>query len=208
MACLEKEVDVDVELVPFSIEAGYEPKHPEVLRINPKQQVPVLIDGDLELYDSTQILEYLEARFPSPALWPSTPQAKAQARLLELEMDELFMPHVVQLFPKNRSIASSEAIDAAQTAIIAFYKQWNARLATHGQPFMARTLSYADLALLPFQFMAEVLGVGMPAELSHLGAWRSRMLARPSARPLARGWAMTQAAGLDLPAFACLDKAT
>ena len=35
-------------MVPFEMKTLYEPKHPEVVRINPKRQVPVLIDGDLE----------------------------------------------------------------------------------------------------------------------------------------------------------------
>ena len=48
----------------------YSPKHPEVLRINPKRQVPVLVHGDLEIFDSTQIFEYLEDLQPDPPLWP------------------------------------------------------------------------------------------------------------------------------------------
>ena len=38
-------------MVPFEMKTLYQPKHPEVLRINPKRQVPVLIDGDLEIFD-------------------------------------------------------------------------------------------------------------------------------------------------------------
>ena len=51
IAVLEKGLDFELVMVPF--EAAYEPKHPEVLRINPKRQVPVLIHGDLEIFDST-----------------------------------------------------------------------------------------------------------------------------------------------------------
>ena len=47
-------------MVPFDMQRLYEPKHPEVLRINPKRQVPVLIHDGLEIFDSTQIFEYLE----------------------------------------------------------------------------------------------------------------------------------------------------
>ena len=47
-------------MVPFEMATLYQPKHPEVARINPKRQVPVLVDGDLEIFDSTQIFEYLE----------------------------------------------------------------------------------------------------------------------------------------------------
>ena len=60
IAALEKGLAFELVMVPFEMKTLYQPKHPEVLRINPKRQVPVLIDGDLEIFDSTQIFEYLE----------------------------------------------------------------------------------------------------------------------------------------------------
>ena len=54
------------------MERLYEPKHPAVERINPKRQVPVLIDGSTEIFDSTQIFEYLEDAAPTPPLWPTS----------------------------------------------------------------------------------------------------------------------------------------
>ncbi len=84
-------------MVPFEMKVLYEPKHPEVVRINPKRQVPVLIDGDLELFDSTQIFEYLETLKRDPALWPAEPRARARARLLEHKSDEVYFPHIVRL---------------------------------------------------------------------------------------------------------------
>src|SRR5271157_4729790 len=71
IAALEKGLDFDLVMVPYDWHLGYSPKHPEVLRINPKGQVPVVVHGDLEIFDSTQILEYLEDLKPTPALWPS-----------------------------------------------------------------------------------------------------------------------------------------
>ena len=50
IAALEKGLDVELIMVPFEMKTLYQPKHPEVLRINPKRQVPVLIDGNLEIY--------------------------------------------------------------------------------------------------------------------------------------------------------------
>ena len=60
IATIEKGLDVELVMVPFDMDRLYEPKHPEVVRINPKRQVPVLVLGDLELFDSTQIFEFLE----------------------------------------------------------------------------------------------------------------------------------------------------
>jgi glutathione S-transferase len=96
IAAHEKGLDVELIMVPFEMKTLYQPKHPEVLRINPKRQVPVLIDdgpgGDLELFDSTQIFEYFETVKPEPALWPADAKARARARLLEHKSDEGLFP--------------------------------------------------------------------------------------------------------------------
>ena len=75
IALREKGQKFELVMVPFVKGDRYEPKHPEVLRINPKGQVPVLVhagpeEGAVELFDSTQIFEYLEDAFPEPPLWP------------------------------------------------------------------------------------------------------------------------------------------
>ncbi|MGB1087010.1 MAG: glutathione S-transferase family protein, partial [Alphaproteobacteria bacterium] len=93
----EKGINFELEMVPFSLKTLYEPKHEVVARVNPKGQVPVLVDGDLEIFDSTQIFEYLEDKFPTPALWPADPVARARARQWELKSDEVFFSHVITL---------------------------------------------------------------------------------------------------------------
>ena len=54
IALREKGVDFELVMVPFDKSDRYEPRHKEVLRINPKRQVPVLVHGDVELFDSTR----------------------------------------------------------------------------------------------------------------------------------------------------------
>ena len=51
--------------------------------LSPLRRVPVLIDGDVVLADSTVVCEYLEERTPAPPLLPSGPAARARARWLE-----------------------------------------------------------------------------------------------------------------------------
>src|SRR6266849_4983791 len=97
IALREKSIAFELEMVPFEMKTLYEPKHPEVVRINPKRQVPVLVDGDLELYDSTLILQYLEDRYPTPALFPSDPVARARCRQLEAAADEILFPPIFEL---------------------------------------------------------------------------------------------------------------
>jgi glutathione S-transferase len=49
IAAHEKALAFEPVMAPFDRDKGYSPMHPEVLRANPKRQVPVLIDGDLAL---------------------------------------------------------------------------------------------------------------------------------------------------------------
>ncbi len=51
--------------------------------MNPRAEVPALVDGDFALYDSTVICEYLEDRYPEPAIYPRDPRLRAECRLLE-----------------------------------------------------------------------------------------------------------------------------
>lgn len=52
-------------------------------RVSPLRRIPVLIDGDLVLNDSTVIAEYVDERWPEPALMPKSPADRARARWME-----------------------------------------------------------------------------------------------------------------------------
>lgn len=183
IAALEKGLDVQVEMVPFDMKALYEPKHPEVLRVNPKRQVPVLIDGDLEIFDSTQIFEYFEEIKPQPPLWPTSVRGRARARLLEMKSDEVFFPHIVRLMSLQRSLDDPAAVTAIGAAV-AYDREMEALLAD-GREYLAGDYSYADIAFYMAQFFADRLGAPMPDDVGRLLAWRERMTARPPVRRVA-----------------------
>ena len=69
----------------------------------------MLVDGDLALFDSTQIFEYLEDLQPQPPLWPRDLHERARARQLELKSDEVYFPHVVRLMGLQSSLLSRTA---------------------------------------------------------------------------------------------------
>jgi len=180
IAAFEKGIGIDVELVPFSLATLYEPRHPEVCRINPKRQVPVLVDGDLELFDSTQIFEYFEDVAPTPRLWPEDPRARARARLFELRSDEVFFPNVVQLFPHNRARDGEGKAREALDAIGSFYADVERRLTRDA--YVEGELSYADIAFFTAEFWARMVGAPAPESLAALAAWRERLAPRESIR--------------------------
>src|ERR1700742_4960895 len=64
----------------------------EFLKSNPRREVPSLIDGEVQVFDSTIILEYIEDKGPEPALLPKDPANHARARTIEEVMDTSFEP--------------------------------------------------------------------------------------------------------------------
>ena len=59
----------------------------EFVSANPRAEVPTLIDGDVAIFDSTIMLEYLEDKWPKPALLPHSPADRARVRMIEDVMD-------------------------------------------------------------------------------------------------------------------------
>jgi glutathione S-transferase len=181
IAALEKGIDFELVMVPFTKDDAYEPKHPEVLRVNPvKQQVPVLIDDQVELFDSTQIFEYLEDRYPGPAhlaLWPQGIADRARARQLEQKSDEVFFPNVIRLFGLQHDMQSAPAV-AACAACARFYDEMEGLLATRAH--LAGPYSFADIAFYMACIFADRKGARMTGATPRLLAWRARMGERPA----------------------------
>ncbi len=142
-------------MVPFEMKTLYEPKHPEVVRINPKRQVPVLVDDGPErwrLFDSTQIFEYLESLKRDPALWPAEPRARARARLLEHKSDEVYFPHIIRLMSDSQGARAP----ARWRWRPRFYEEMERTIG--GQEWIAGTYCYADIAFYMAQLFGERMG--------------------------------------------------
>ena len=199
IAALEKGLDFELVMVPFDFHKLYEPKHPEVLRINPKRQVPVLVHGALEIFDSTQIFEYLEDLVPEPPLWPRGLQDRARARLLEHQSDEVYFPHIVRLMGLQQELGGATALAAIEAAT-RYYGEMEKRL--EGSEHLAGPYSYADIAFYMAQLFGARQGAPMTEATPRLLAWRERMSARPAVRAVAAAMAawLVQA-GRPLPPF-------
>jgi len=199
IAVAEKNIPCEIELVPYLLSTGYNPKHPEVVRINPKSQVPVLIDGDLEIYDSTQIFEYLEDCYPEAPLWPTDPSSRARARQLEHSSDEVFFPHVLILIQRKAG-HSEEKKAAARQGIENYYDQMEELLTESS--FLAGDYSYADIGFLMAHHHGVLLGCDFHPHHKNLEAWRRRMLARPAVKGVIEPMRLfIESQGLTAPGF-------
>jgi len=193
IALAEKGVDPDLEFVGWSREARYEPHHPDVVALNPKGQVPVLVDGGVVVYDSTQIFEYLEERIPEPPLYPRGLEERVRCRRLEAAGDEIWFPLVWDLieqrFYPNASpdpglVARTD--DGLRSLFLDLEKELVSR------EFLAGAFSVADISVFIQVHTAGVLGVGIPEGCDHLARWSERVSQRGSVAPVLAG--MLQAA--------------
>jgi len=186
IALREKGLAFERIMVPFNQTTGYDPKHPEVVAINPKHQVPVLNDDGLVLYDSTVILEYLEDAYPEPPLFPLCPGARARCRLNELYADEIMLQALKPLMHRTsppstdqtRRFAQEADALIAEHALEKHYAVLEDRLA--GRDFFGDAVSIADIALFMSVLFSLRLGGPSLAPFEGLSRWFDRLKLRPA----------------------------
>lgn len=179
----EKQLAYERIEVGWSLASRYEPHHPEVATRNPKGQVPVLVDGDVTVYDSTLIFEYLEERYPSPPLYPAGLEERVRCRRLEAAADEIFFPSVWSLieeafYPAGAGGRNEARLVEAKASLATQYAALDAEL--RGREWLCDRFSVADIAYLIFVRAASGVGAKPAPELASLHAWFERMLARPT----------------------------
>jgi len=195
IALAEKSLAYDRIEVGWNRRDRYLPHHPDVEAINPKGQVPCLVDGDLVLYDSTVILEYLEDRQPVPPLMSREPAARARCRLLELEADEVLFPHVWALID-SRFYPAGDASrgEEATTGVVAYQARLAAALGD--REFLCDQFSVADIGNIVMLSAASSLGVPVAPSLTTLAAWMERVVARPAVAAELAGMSEAAAAAM------------
>jgi glutathione S-transferase len=199
IAAQEKGMQFDLVMVAYDSVLGYAPKHTEVLRINPKGQVPVLTHGELEIFDSTQIFEYLEDLQPNPPLWPRDVTLRARARRLEHQSDEIYFPHIIRLMSLAEHLDEPVAI-ASIDAATAYYREMEEALGASA--WLARDYSFADIAFYMAALFGERRGAPITMATPRLLEWRERMTQRPAVSAVAGAMARwLKAAGRPVPQF-------
>jgi len=178
----EKGLEYELVSVPFT-RRGYQPKHPDVLALNPKAQVPVLVDGPLSLYDSTLIFEYLEDRYPEPPLYPRDPVERARCRQLEAASDEILFPPIFELitevfYKPDGSGRDDARVARARAAIAEHYDGLERRIVPGA--FLCGAFSVADIAYFLTMSFAGNFGVAPGAGHPAVQAWYQRVAERPS----------------------------
>ena len=123
--------------------------------VNPVGKVPVLVDGDLAVWDTLAIAEYLAERFPDKALWPTDPKARARARSVCAEMHAGFTAlrsacpmNIEASLPDVGALAWRDK-PGVRADVARLEAMWTALLNTHGGPMLFGDFSIADAYFAP-----------------------------------------------------------
>jgi glutathione S-transferase len=123
-----------------------------VLEFSPSGKVPALIDGDVIVWESLAIIEYLTEKFPDHAVWPRDRKARAQARAISNEMHAGF-PALRQGCPMHLGarFATPPLTEALKANIDRVEDIWSAARNRFGSggPYLFGAFSAADAMYLP-----------------------------------------------------------
>ena len=151
--------------------------------MNPRLEVPTLVDGEHAIFDSTIILEYLEERWPEPPLLPSGPVERAGARMVEEVCDTYYEAinwaiMEIRAFQRATGPAADRLLARAseQTAGV---QGWLGRHLGTASFFGGTRFGWADCAVAPFVHSSALMG-NAPSQGSPLAAWLDRIADRPS----------------------------
>jgi glutathione S-transferase len=180
------EKSLTYELIQIDL-AQSDQRRPEFQRLNPFARVPVLVDEDTTVYDSTIIIEYLEDEYPEPPVLPTIGSSalRARARLFEDFADASFTPQVGQLMAEMAR-AEGERDQARLQRLHRLIERaldyLNHELT--GQQFLAGDFSVADISFVPRILVLCDLGIEASTNRPNVDAWIKRMLERPSIQSL------------------------
>ena len=151
-------------------------------KISPAGRVPVLVDGDLIVWDTLAIAEYLAEKFPEKQLWPADPVARARARSVCAEMHAGFAA-LRSAFPMNieahlpdtgRRILRDKA--DVRNDLARIDEMWRALLAAQSGPLLFGAFSIADAYFAPV--CLRISGYGLPVSPA-VAAYVERVKALP-----------------------------
>ena len=139
--------------------------------------VPALKDGDLVVWDSLAICEYLAETFPAAKLWPADPVARALGRSAAAEMHSGFQAlrqecsMALELDPRR-----AELSEAARKNVTRITELWNELLDRFGGPFLLGEWSIADAFYAPVASRFRTYGIKPQGAA---GAYVETILATP-----------------------------
>jgi glutathione S-transferase len=175
IALLEKQIPFE----PILVKLDGDQFDPEFTAVNPLQRVPVIIDHDFRVIESLAILDYLEAKYPSPALMPSQPEAIAAVRMVAMLVVNELQPAMMLLTRHFLGLEVAQPqLDVAQMRIIAVMQFFEERLDRRSY-IVGEAFTQADIVGGIAVFSLGQLGITFD-DYPGLKAWSEQLAKRDS----------------------------
>ncbi len=164
------EKDMDFQIIDVDLY-----NKPEDLAVmNPYNQVPVLVERDLILYESNIINEYIDDRFPHPQLMPADPIMRARARLFLFRFEKELFVHVEEIERGSQKAAEKARIsirDSLTQISPVFAKQ---------KFILGEEFSMLDVALAPLLWRLDYYGIQLGKQAAPILKYAERIFSRPA----------------------------
>ncbi|ANE57828.1 stringent starvation protein A [Methylomonas koyamae] len=162
----EKGVPADIEF--------FDPNDPpeDLLELNPNGNAPTFVERDLVLYDARIIMEYLDERFPHPALHQMDPVSRANARMLIKRIDQEWYPLLeeVQIHGDKKAAKAKKLLRESLIAAAPVFE---------ATPyFMSEEYSLIDCAMAPFLWRLPSIGIDIAGLGKGITAYANRLFGR------------------------------
>jgi len=181
IALREKGISFEARL-PAGIGAG-SGLDPAFTAASPRAEVPALVEGDVRVFDSTIILDYVEERWPEPPLLPASPAERARVRMIEEAMDAHYEPinwglGEVHFFGRAKG-ELARALTERAAAQAASWRRWLEGQLGERPFFDGERFGRGDLSVAPYLNGSRGFGIE-PEKGSRLADWLARVNERPS----------------------------
>ncbi|MBT9505886.1 glutathione S-transferase family protein [Rhodoferax sp.] len=140
--------------------------------LSPTGKVPVLVDGDLVVWDTLAIAEYVAERHPDKHLWPHDGAARARARSVCAEMHSGFAALRSNCFMNiEASLPEAGALiwrdkPAVRKDVARLVAMWQELLARHGGPLLFGDFTIADAYFAPVCTRLKTYALPIPADVA------------------------------------------
>lgn len=150
---------------------------------NPRREVPLLVDGDCRIFDSTIMLDYLEEKHPETALMPDSPAARARVRMIE-DVADTHLEAVnwglgeIRYFRRAEGDKADALRGQAEAQLDGFFAWLESQL-DDAEWMTGAQFGRADLAVVPFLNASRGFGFA-PQAGGALAGWLDRVNSVPA----------------------------
>ncbi|BDA74618.1 glutathione S-transferase domain-containing protein [Rivularia sp. IAM M-261] len=171
-----------IEFTPIEIDLQNKPA--EFTQVSRYGKVPAIKHGDVEIYESAIINEYLDEVFPEPPLLPRDPAAKAVARILIDYANTRLVPGFNKLLRGKDTTEQEQGRKEFTESLLYIEQEILGKLSSGGQYFLGNKLSLVDISFYPWferlPLLQRFRNFALPSETPRLQEWWNVLRERES----------------------------